>query len=69
MEIAKRYALTFMIAALGVLCGIALWHLWDDHRLMDEIRAARIAQTAAQAQQIQQFQQQQRAAQTPKVGP
>lgn len=64
-----RHGMTLGVALVGILLGLTLWHLWDDHRVIDEIRAARIAQTAAQAQQIQQFQQQQRAVQTRPVGP
>ena len=55
----RRHLAATGFGFLGVLLALVLWHLWDDHRIVDEIRAARIAQTAAQAQQIQQFQQQQ----------
>lgn len=61
----RRNLLAFAFCLLGTGVGLVLWHLWDDHRLVDEIRAARIANTAAQAQQIQQFQQQQKAGQAP----
>lgn len=60
MEI-RRYITTLLVALSGVLLGLVLWHLWNDHLLADEIRAARLAAQAQQAQQIQQFQQQQRA--------
>ena len=61
--------MTLLVALSGVLLGLVLWHAWDDHRVIDEIRAARLAAQAQQVQQIQQFQQQQRTAQAPKVGP
>lgn len=55
-----RNLITGGVAIGGMLFALVLWHAWDDHRIVDEIRAARIAQTAAQAQQIQQFQEQQK---------
>ena len=68
----RRNIITFVVAVLGLFCGLVLWHGWDDHVIVDELRAARLAAQAQQAQQIQQFQQQQqqqRAAQAPKIGP
>ena len=56
----RRNLLTLGCAVVGTLLAIGVWHLWDDHRLVDAIRAAQRAQQAAQAQQIQQFQQQQK---------
>ena len=56
-----RVILPGVAGLLGMLLAISLWHLWDDHRLVDAIRAAQLANQAAQAQQIQQFQQQQKA--------
>lgn len=64
MEI-RRALLTLGCALLGMLLALVGWHLWDDHRLIDAIRAAQANQQAIQAQQIQQFQQQQKAGPTP----
>lgn len=56
----RRHLLALGCGLLGMGLALLLWHLWDDHRLIDAIRVAQQQQQVAQAQQIQQFQQQQR---------
>ena len=41
---------------LGTAAALVGWHLWDDHRLIDAIRAAQQAQLARQIEQLQQQQ-------------
>lgn len=55
-----RNLIAIAFGLLGTGLMLVGWHLWDDHRLIDQVRAAQIAQTAQQAQQIQQFQRQQK---------
>lgn len=65
MSLWQRNLITAVCGLVGMGLALVGWHLWDDHRFVDRIRAANAQQIAAQAQQIERFQQQQKAVQGP----